>query len=143
MVLMSVTSATVVAVSALLFGFFKFVIYPTFISPLSKIPNAHFTAPIAPAWILWKRFRMKGNQTIHEAHCRCGPIVRLGPSELSINCVDGGIRTVYAGGFEKHDWYPRVFGAYGFVFTPLGIFNIIQWRRRLISKTGPLACSRW
>lgn len=57
---------------------------------------------------------MKGNKTIHDAHQRCGPIVRLGPGEVSINCVDGGIRTVYAGGFEKHDWYPRIFGAYGY-----------------------------
>lgn len=26
-------------------------------------------------------------------------------------------RTVYAGGFEKHDWYPRLFPSYGQVST--------------------------
>ncbi|KKY23470.1 putative cytochrome p450 monooxygenase [Phaeomoniella chlamydospora] len=53
------------------------------------------------------------NRAIHAAHERCGPIVRLGPTELSINCVDEGIRTVYSGSFEKHDWYPRQFPNYG------------------------------
>ncbi|EEH05962.1 conserved hypothetical protein [Histoplasma capsulatum G186AR] len=57
---------------------------------------------------------MQGNRTIYKAHQKYGPIVRLEPSEISVNCVDGGIRTVYAGGFEKRDWYPRVFGAYGY-----------------------------
>lgn len=103
----------VIAVGISVLCLYKYFICPVFISPLSKIPNAHFSAPVSPAWILWNRFRMRGNRTIHKSHQKYGPIVRLGPSEISINCVDGGIRTVYAGGFEKHDWYPRVFGAYG------------------------------
>lgn len=92
---------------------YRFLLYPVFFSPLSRIPNAHFTSPISPAWIIWKRFRETNNRTIHEAHKRLGPIVRLGPSEISVNCVEGGIKTVYGGGFEKHDWYPRVFGSFG------------------------------
>ena len=55
----------------------------------------------------------KNNQVTHRAHQACGPIVRLGPNELSINCVDEGIRTIYAGGFEKHPWYPNQFGNFG------------------------------
>jgi unspecific monooxygenase len=92
---------------------YRFLLYPVFISPLSRIPSAHFISPISPAWIIWKRFRETNNRTIHEAHKRLGPIVRLGPSEISVNCVEGGIKTVYGGGFEKHDWYPRVFGSFG------------------------------
>ncbi|KAL8687113.1 MAG: hypothetical protein Q9218_006625 [Villophora microphyllina] len=46
------------------------------------------------------------------AHLRYGPIVRLGPKEVSINCVDGGLRTVYAGGFEKPYFYDQ-FRNYG------------------------------
>ncbi|PGH16978.1 hypothetical protein AJ79_01362 [Helicocarpus griseus UAMH5409] len=114
---------------------YKFFVYPYFISPLSKIPNGHFTAPLSPAWILWNRFRMRGNRTIHEAHEKYGPIVRLGPSEISINCVDDGIRTVYAGGFEKHEWYPRVFGAYG----TISMFSMVgsrphSMRKRMMSN---------
>ncbi|KAK2736843.1 hypothetical protein FQN57_000523 [Myotisia sp. PD_48] len=114
-----VRAAAVVVLLAL--GTFKFILYPVLFSPLSRIPNAHFTSAISPLWILWKRFRMKGNRTIHEAHLKHGPIVRLGPSEISINCVDGGIRTVYAGGYEKHDWY-KMFGSYGTysMFSMLG-----------------------
>ncbi|KAL4806854.1 cytochrome P450 [Aspergillus unguis] len=102
--------------------FYEFVVYPAFLSPLSKIPNAHWTASISPAWIIWKRFRGQNNRIIHAAHEEFGSIVRLGPSEISINCVDGGIKSVYTGGFDKHDWYPRVFGSFGTVsmFTMTG-----------------------
>jgi hypothetical protein len=93
---------------------YKFILYPAFLSPLSKIPNAHPTAPFSEAWILWTRYSMRNNRATLAAHQRYGPIVRMAPNELSINCVDGGIRTVYAGGFEKHDWYPRLFPSYGY-----------------------------
>ncbi|OAX85099.1 hypothetical protein ACJ72_00512 [Emergomyces africanus] len=73
---------------------------------------------------------MRGNRTIHKAHQKYGPIVRLGPSEISINCVDGGIRTVYTGGFEKHDWYPRVFGAYG----TLSMFSMVGTKPHAVRK---------
>ncbi len=92
---------------------YEFVIYPVFLSPLSKLPCAHWTAPMSPAWILWRRYQGQNNRTIHAAHEQLGPIVRLGPSEISINCVEGGIKSVYTGGFDKHDWYPRVFGSFG------------------------------
>lgn len=104
----------VVALLAVLLCY-KVIIYPTFISPLSKIPNAHWSAPISPAWMLWRRFTSRNNRTIQSLHERLGPIVRLGPSEISINCVDGGIKSIYTGGFEKHDWYPRVFASFGYV----------------------------
>jgi hypothetical protein len=108
---LSVTTLAIAAIAALVL--YKGIIHPAFISPLAKIPNAHWSAPVSPAWMLWKRFRMTNNRTIQDAHERLGPLVRLGPSELSINCVDEGIKTVYTGGFEKHDWYPRVFGSLG------------------------------
>ena len=92
---------------------FKYIVYPCFISPLASVPNAHFTAPFSPLWILWARFKERPNRTIHAAHLKHGPIVRLGPSEVSVNCVDGGIRTIYAGGWEKHEWYPRQFENFG------------------------------
>ncbi|EEP81715.1 conserved hypothetical protein [Uncinocarpus reesii 1704] len=130
---MALVSPTVLAISAVCFlvvAVYKFIIFPAFLSPLSKVPNAHFTSSIAPFWILWKRFQMTGNRTIHEAHQKHGPIVRLAPTELSINCVDGGIRTVYAGGFEKHAWYPRVFGAFG----TISMFSMVASRPHSIRK---------
>ncbi|KAL9113228.1 MAG: hypothetical protein Q9227_002563 [Pyrenula ochraceoflavens] len=93
----------------LAFALYKFIVYPAFISPLSQIPNAHPTAPFSEAWILWKRYQRQNNRTIHAAHVKHGRIVRLAPNELSVNCVDGGIRTIYAGGFEKGDCYINMF----------------------------------
>lgn len=111
---MALSPLTVLSVGCLgLFVFYRAVLYPIFLSPLSKIPSAHWLAPITPAWILWKRYRYQNNRTIQAAHEKLGPIVRVAPSELSINCVEGGIKSVYTGGFEKHEWYPRGFGSFG------------------------------
>ena len=96
-----------------LFLGYQYIIYPVFISPLSRIPNAHFTSSFSPCWILWKRYSGGENNAIHSAHQRLGDIVRLGPYDISVSCVDGGIRTIYAGGFEKHAWYPNMFHNYG------------------------------
>lgn len=73
---------------------YRFVIAPVFVSPLSKIPAAHPTSSLSPAWILWTRWRGRENATVLAAHERLGPLVRLGPNEISVNCVNGGIRTV-------------------------------------------------
>ncbi|KAL2218219.1 putative cytochrome P450 monooxygenase [Thermoascus aurantiacus ATCC 26904] len=106
----SVTALAVIALLVVLF--YKFVIFPSFISPLSKIPNAHFTSPILPIWIWWKRREGVEVRTIYSLHQKHGPVVRLGPNELSVNSA-GGLRTIYTGGFEKHPWYHGVFLNYG------------------------------
>ncbi|KAL3470579.1 cytochrome P450 [Aspergillus californicus] len=129
------TLTTVLAVAVGIFLLYNAVIYPMFLSPLSKIPSAHWTAPLSPVWILWKRFWSQNNRTIHAAHERLGPIVRLGPSEISVNCVEEGIKSIYTGGFEKHEWYPRVFGSFGTVsmFTMTGS-KTHSTRKRMLSN---------
>ena len=92
---------------------YQYFLYPLFFSPLSKIPSAHFTASWSPLWMLWVRYNSRENRAVHNAHLKYGPIVRLGPNEISVNCVDGGIRTVYSGGFEKPDFYPNQFQNFG------------------------------
>ncbi|KAK2756218.1 hypothetical protein FQN54_005626 [Arachnomyces sp. PD_36] len=114
----------------LLYCVYNFIIYPVFLSPLAKIPNAHPTSPISPLWMLWNRYRAKNNRTIHAAHKKHGPIVRLGPSEISVNCVDNGIRTIYIGGFEKHDWYPRQFGSHG----TISMFSMVHSKPHSVRK---------
>lgn len=54
---------------------------------------------------------------MYELHKRRGPILRIGPNELSVNCYEGGLRTIYAGGFEKHDFYLGRFKTYEQVFV--------------------------
>ena len=99
----------------LLFVIYRFIVYPTFSSPLSKIPNAHWTSPFVPIWILWVRFCSKENRTLHAAHLKYGPVLRVAPNELSVNDVSG-VRTVYTGGFEKGQWY-SIFDNYGYVLA--------------------------
>ncbi|KAG0648857.1 Cytochrome P450 [Hyphodiscus hymeniophilus] len=132
MAFLSVPLLAVLSVCCL--AVYRFFIYPTFISPLSKIPNAHWTAPFSPLWILWTRYSSRENRVLHAAHLKLGPIVRVAPNEISINDV-AGLRTVYAGGFEKGEWY-SIFDNYG---VPC-MFS--EWhsrthsaRKRMISNT--------
>lgn len=104
---------TAAAACILLLAVFKYCIHPAFLSPLSHVPNAHWSAPISSFWILFHRQQQNDTAIIHAAHTRRGPIVRLGPSNISVNSVDGGIRTIYGGGFEKGAWYSNIFSNYG------------------------------
>lgn len=92
---------------------YKCVLYPVFFSPLSKIPNAHFTSPFSNIWIQLQRHRSTQNRAIHDAHKSLGPIIRLGATELSVNSLED-IRTVYGDGFDRHEWYSRAFKNYGY-----------------------------
>lgn len=92
---------------------YKFVIQPLFFSPLGKIPAAHFSSHISPLWIYYIRFSNIENETIYQLHQEKGPIIRLAPNELSINCYEEGLKTVYAGSFEKTAFYGRRFCNYG------------------------------
>jgi len=97
----------------LLYLIYKYFVYPAFLSPLSKIPNAHFSSSFSPLWILLKRYEDEENRAIHAAHVKHGDVVRLGPNEVSVSCVDEGVRTIYSGGFEKWSWYPNQFDNFG------------------------------
>lgn len=100
-----------------IFTIYKYIIYPAFISPLSRVPNAHWSSPVSPLWILWTRYKVRENRVIHAAHLKYGSVIRLGPNELSVNDISG-VRTVYSGGFEKGQWY-SIFDNYGYVTTTL------------------------
>ncbi|KAL5342294.1 cytochrome P450 [Aspergillus crustosus] len=100
------------AISAISFGLFfplfRYLIRPLFLSPLSKIPNAHFTSPLSARWI--QNIRQAGSEvrTIHALHRKYGPVVRLAPDELSVNSLHG-LRVIYTGAFEKHPLYRDLF----------------------------------
>ncbi|KAM7207327.1 hypothetical protein V8F20_002389 [Naviculisporaceae sp. PSN 640] len=102
----------VIAVSLLLaFLVHRYILSPTLFSPLASIPNAHWSSPFSRLWILALRWNRRENKTLHALHQRLGPVIRLGPHEVSINSIEG-VRTVYQGGFEKPVWY-SVFDNYG------------------------------
>lgn len=95
---------------------YHFFVYPFFLSPLRHVPRAHWSVPIpyiGSLWILYHRYKSRNNVATYIAHQGHGPVVRLADNEISINCYEGGLRTVYAGGWEKHEWYPRQFSNFG------------------------------
>jgi hypothetical protein len=92
-------------------GVYHLIIYPLLRSPLSKIPAAHWSAPISPLWILLAKKHGYENEALLKAHQAYGPVIRVAPEALSVSGPDA-IRTVYAGGFEKDRWYD-VFDNYG------------------------------
>ncbi|WEW60249.1 hypothetical protein PRK78_005734 [Emydomyces testavorans] len=108
MLSLAVIGISIVALVAI----YKYLIVPVVLSPLSKIPNAHFSVPVLPLWMWWKRRKGVQNQTIRALHQKLGPIVRLGPWEISVNSANG-LRTIYvSGAFEKTSWYRDLFQNY-------------------------------
>lgn len=113
---------------ALAFGFlallslYKFVLHPILFHPLRDIPSAHWSIPIfGDVWITYQRYMERNNAVTYSAHLKHGTVVRMGANELSVNCVEDGIKTIYAGGWEKHAWYPQRFGSYGYVVPRMGL----------------------
>ena len=127
LVLKAIVAVSSITMSAILAGYFASatiftlcslllylsLVYPFLLSPLAKIPNAHWTSPFVPWWILWKRYRRQELLAANGAHQRLGPIVRLGPKDLSVSCYEDGIRKIYGGGFDKPNYYD-FFNYYGF-----------------------------
>ncbi|KAL8725633.1 MAG: hypothetical protein Q9181_006340 [Wetmoreana brouardii] len=104
---------TFIGICALLLALlYKYVLEPAIFSPLARIPSPNFLSTISPIWIDWKRQANNETRTIFALHQKYGPIVRLAPNEISVNALEG-LRTIYYGGFEKHDWYSDAFVNYG------------------------------
>ncbi|PHH60263.1 hypothetical protein CDD82_2327 [Ophiocordyceps australis] len=88
------------------------ILAPVFTSPLRRVPTAHWSCSVSSIWILWTRYRRRELAVVEAKHRQLGPIVRLGPADLSLGCYDNGIRAVYNGGFEKASYYD-FFSYYG------------------------------
>lgn len=104
-----------------------------FHSPLSAVPNAHFTVPFSRLWILWVRATGQEFSTCLAAHRRLGPVIRLSPKEVSINCIADGVRVVYGGNWEKSNMYD--------MFTYLGYAQRSHFTAsKLTSKASTFIC---
>ena len=101
-------AAHFVAVTTILVLLYRYICYPVLISPLSSIPCAHPLAAITPLWMDWKRLTGREVTTTFEAFKNHGPYVRLGPSEIAVNTITGGITNAHGHGpqnFNKTSWY--------------------------------------
>ena len=105
---------TLALTSFVVWAVYTAIVFPLFLHPLRHIPSAHWSIPLfGDFWILYQRWRSRNNAVTFAAHQRHGEVVRLGRNELSVNCVDNGIKTIYGQGWEKHAWYPNQFAGYG------------------------------
>jgi hypothetical protein len=78
------------AILLLLSIFYNYIIYRAFVSPLAKVPNAHWSAPITSFWIQSKRRNGgTGIRDVFAAHKKYGPTVRVASKELSTASLDG------------------------------------------------------
>lgn len=97
---------------ALVISAILYFVCPPPLSPLSKVPSAHWSSGFSSVWILWQRWTGRELESAVEAHKRLGPVVRLGPKDLSVSCYEEGIRKIYGGGFDKPVYFD-FFGYYG------------------------------
>ncbi len=109
---MALSLLPVIAVATVIVAVYKLLVFPIFLSPLSKIPSAHPSSHVSSLWIYYIRWAKVTNKTLYELHKAKGPILRLAPNELSVNCYEEGLKTIYTGGFEKPEWYGNRFHSY-------------------------------
>lgn len=103
-----------VIVLAAVAAFYKFVVYPTFLSPLSKVPNAHWSSGFCPIWIHCVKRTKQENREVYRLHMEKEPAVRVAPNLVSVNCFEDGLKRIYHGGFPKPDMYFNGFAVYGY-----------------------------
>lgn len=91
---------------------YKYIVYPSIISPLAQLPTAHPLCAFTSNWFERQRTNSGELKTLYAVHRRCGPIVRLGPNEVSV-VSEEGLRQVYVAGLDKGPWYKKHFYNYG------------------------------
>ncbi|KAI4594032.1 hypothetical protein KJ359_008822 [Pestalotiopsis sp. 9143b] len=74
-------------------------------SPLAKLPTVHWSCSWSPLWVLYLRYSGRELEVMHEAHQKLGPVLRVGPRDVSVSCYNDGVRTIYGGGMDKPDYY--------------------------------------
>ncbi|PWY80091.1 benzoate 4-monooxygenase cytochrome P450 [Aspergillus eucalypticola CBS 122712] len=103
-------------------------------SSLKDIPNAHFSAPYSRLWLLSLRWRNLENRTRIHLHRRLGPVIRIGPRDVSVNCIDDGVRTIYSSKFDKDEsFYHELFDQVGYMVTMTGNDEHRE-RKRMLSR---------
>ncbi|KAK5709833.1 hypothetical protein LTR17_019447 [Elasticomyces elasticus] len=109
---MALTSG--VTVVALIGSAFIVLLLQTRRDPLKAAKSAHWSARYSSLWLWWQHFHDVGADAVHKAHVRHGPVVRLGPLEISVCAVEGGLDTIYSfrDPMPKTAWY-QVANSYG------------------------------
>ncbi|KFY95042.1 hypothetical protein V498_03555 [Pseudogymnoascus sp. VKM F-4517 (FW-2822)] len=102
-----------VCVAAFGLGLLGLFIYRATLAPLSKLPGPWHTR-FSDVILMYKEFTAHRRVYIHELHKKFGPVVRLGPHEVSFTSVEA-LKEIYqsgGSGYDKTEFY-NLFVQYG------------------------------
>ena len=94
----------------------SYVIYYRFLHPLARFPGP-LVCSLTNLWKLWAVVEDRMPDEIVRLHQRYGPVVRIGPNDLSFNAPEA-ISDIYRKGWRKGDFYD------GFKQEEPGLFSI-------------------
>lgn len=86
--------------------------YLPFFSPLARIPGP-FTYALTAWRLAYEGYKGDRSRTLQKLHSKYGPVVRVGPDEVSFSSTSA-LRAIYGAGsgFERTGFY-RMFEIYG------------------------------
>lgn len=76
-------------------------VYRTYFAPLSKLPGPWYSK-LSDLILMYKEFAGQRRTYIQTLHEKYGPIVRLGPNEVSFTSVEA-VREIYQSGGSGYD----------------------------------------
>lgn len=76
-------------------------IYRATFAPLSKLPGPWYTL-FSDVFLMYKEFSAQRRVYIHELHKKFGPVVRLGPNEVSFTSPEA-LKEIYQSGGSGYD----------------------------------------
>lgn len=102
-----------ICIAAFGLGWLGVYIYRATLAPLSKLPGPWYTR-FSDVILMYKEFTAHRRVYIHELHKKFGPVVRLGPNEVSFTSVEA-LKEIYqsgGSGYDKTEFY-NLFIQYG------------------------------
>ena len=75
-------------------------------SPIARIPGPTYTI-LTSLWLMKQEFGSNRRPYIHQLHQKYGPVVRLGPNEVSFTSLEA-IKEIYTSGgsgYDKTEFY--------------------------------------
>ena len=103
----------VIWLGALCSAWLGVLIYRATFAPLSKLPGPWYSL-FSDAFLMYKEFSAQRRLYIHELHKTFGPVVRLGPNEVSFTSLEA-LKEIYqscGSGYDKTEFY-NLFIQYG------------------------------
>ncbi|CAG9987790.1 unnamed protein product [Clonostachys byssicola] len=75
--------------------FYKFIIFPAFVSNLSNYRAPHWSCHIAPFWFWCVKYFYDESRILHQNHLAKGVVLRLTPRLLSVGGIEEAFKPLY------------------------------------------------